>query len=124
VPGHADQKVRVGVVRVIVTGKLLELRLVLTPQYDDAGAPVTVFDMMGITHYPSLLDRENLKQYDVVRDEKGQVLESSTRAEGLRGATVGYQSFFPAPEDNVTKLDVTFPNGWATLNDVPVVRES
>lgn len=123
VPGHPDEKVRVGVASIMVSGKLMELRLVLTPQYDDAGSPVSVYDMMGLTHYPALLDRANLKQYDVVRDEKSQVLESSSSAEAAKGASVGYQTFFPAPEEKVSQVDVTFPNGWPTLTDVPVTYE-
>jgi len=125
-PG-TDDEVRIGVVGVFVTDEAMELRLVVTPGFDDDGEPVRVYDLLqnGTGVIPTtLIDRQNLKEYTVLREGSSRRYETDPlRIEAAAGETVGWQRFFAPPEDDIDVIDVKVHDRWPTFADVPLTDE-
>lgn len=125
VPGTEKDKVRIGVESIVVSGGTMELRLVVTPEYDDGGRAASVYDTFGEQMSVALIDRENLKEYQVLEADGGGrwYRTDPVYAKALPGQSVGYQSFFAAPEDDVTTVDVKLTDSWPVFEDVPLTFE-
>jgi len=125
VPGTESDKVRFGVESIVVSGRTMELRLVMTPEFDDGGSPASVYDALGTNTRISLIDRENLKQYEVLREDSGSgsFQNDLVYTKALPGQSVGFQAFFAAPEDEITTIDVRLADSWPVFEDVPLTFE-
>ncbi|MFD6179312.1 MULTISPECIES: hypothetical protein [unclassified Isoptericola] len=125
VPGTEDKKVRIGVESIVVSGPTTELRLVMTPEFDDGGRPASFYDATGEAPSLTLIDRENLKEYRVVEaDGGGRWFRSDpVFTTALPGQSVGYQAFFAAPEDDITTVDVKLAESMPVFEDVPLTFE-
>jgi len=125
VPGTEDKKVRFGVESIVVSGATMELRLVMTPEFDDGGRPASFYDATGEAPSLTLIDRENLKEYRVVEaDGGGRWFRSDpVFTTALPGQSVGYQAFFAAPEDDITTVDVKLAESMPVFEDVPLTFE-
>ncbi|PZR53527.1 hypothetical protein DNL40_08505 [Xylanimonas oleitrophica] len=123
VPGSRDDQVRVGIQRLAVEGDVMNLRLVLTPLYDNDGSAVSVFQMFDQTIGIVLIDRENLKEYRAVHWTAGTWSTDAVHAKAFEGESVGYQTWFAAPVDDIDTIDVQLHASWPVFEDVPIVRE-
>ncbi|MFE6968684.1 hypothetical protein [Isoptericola sp. NPDC057653] len=125
VPGTEDKKVRIGVESVVVSGRTTELRLVMTPEFDDGGQPASFYDATGEAPALTLIDRENLKEYSVLEADGGGRWYRSDPVftTALPGRSVGYQAFFAAPEDDITAVDVKLADSMPVFEDVPLTFE-
>ncbi|MFE7405357.1 hypothetical protein [Isoptericola sp. NPDC057559] len=125
VPGTEDKKVRIGVESVVVSGRTTELRLVMTPEFDDGGQPASFYDATGEAPALTLIDRENLKEYSVLEADGGGRWYRSDPVftTALPGQSVGYQAFFAAPEDDITAVDVKLADSMPVFEDVPLTFE-
>lgn len=125
VPGTEKDEVRFGVESITVSGRTMELRLVMTPEFDDGGGAASVYDALAADTQITLIDRENLKEYSVLRDDSGGVSFESdvVHTEALPGQSVGFQAIFAAPEDKITSIDVQLANSWPAFKDVPLTFE-
>lgn len=125
VPGTESDKVRFGVESIVVAGSTMELRLVMTPEFDDGGSAASVYDALGENTRISLIDRENLKEYGVLRDDSGgkTFQNNLVYTEALPGQSVAFQAFFAAPEDEISTIDVRLTDSWPVFEDVPLTFE-
>lgn len=121
----ADQKVRVGVEGIFVTDKTMELRMVFTPEenLDEVRANDITKNMYQEVSI-ALIDRENLKKYYVIKEIDGaQRYQTPSDAKARMGETVGYQIFYPAPVDDIDRVDIDLGNGLPIFEDVPLTFE-
>lgn len=125
VPGTESDKVRFGIESIVVSGRTMELRLVMTPEFDDGGRAASVYDALDRDTQITLIDRENLKEYRVLEaDGGGRWYESDVvKTKALPGQSVGYQAFYAAPEDDITTVDVKLASSWPVFEDVPLTFE-
>ncbi|MEN5072699.1 hypothetical protein ABE437_02695 [Isoptericola cucumis] len=125
VPGTEDDEVRFGIESIVVSGRTTELRLVMTPEFDDGGKAASFYDAVDRDTQITLIDRENLKEYRVLEaDGGGRWYESdAVHTKALPGQSVGYQAFFAAPEDDITTVDVKLADSWPVFEDVPLTFE-
>ena len=125
VPGTESDKVRFGIESIVVSDRTMELRLVMTPEFDDGGSAASVYDALGQNVSVALIDRENLKEYQVLQADGGGrwFRTDPIYAKALPGVSVGYQMFFAAPEDEITTIDVRLAESWPVFEDVPLTFE-
>lgn len=125
VPGTESDEVRFGIESVVVSGRTMELRLVMTPEFDDGGNAASVYDALGENVNITLIDRENLKEYRVLEADGGGrwFRTDPVYTEALPGQSVGYQVFFAAPEDEISTIDVRLTESWPVFEDVPLTVE-
>lgn len=125
VPGTESDEVRFGIESIVVSGRTMELRLVMSPEFDDGGNAASVYDALGENVNITLIDRENLKEYRVLEaDGGGRWFRSDpVYTEALPGGSVGYQVFFAAPEDDISAIDVRLADSWPVFEDVPLTVE-
>jgi hypothetical protein len=125
VPGTEADKVRFGIESIVVSERTMELRLVMTPEFDDGGRAASVYDALGQDTNIALIDRENLKEYHVLAaDGGGRWYRSDpVHTKALPGMPVGYQAFFAAPEDDISTIDVRLAESWPVFEDVPLTFE-
>jgi hypothetical protein len=125
VPGTESDEVRFGIESIVVSGRTMELRLVMTPEFDDGGGAASVYDALGENVNITLIDRENLKEYRVLEADGGGrwFRTDPVYTEALPGQSVGYQVFFAAPEDEISTIDVRLTESWPVFEDVPLTVE-
>jgi hypothetical protein len=125
VPGTEGDEVRFGIESIVVSDRTMELRLVMTPEFDDGGRAASVYDALGQDTNIALIDRENLKEYHVLAaDGGGRWYRSDpVHTKALPGMSVGYQAFFAAPEDEISTIDVRLAESWPVFEDVPLTFE-
>jgi hypothetical protein len=125
VPGTEADKVRFGIESIVVSDRTMELRLVMTPEFDDGGSAASVYDALGQHVNIVLIDRENLKEYEVLQADGGGrwFRTDPIHAKALPGVSVGYQMFFAAPEDEISTIDVRLADSWPVFEDVPLTFE-
>ncbi|WP_448630460.1 hypothetical protein [Cellulomonas soli] len=116
-------KVTIGVESLVVEGKTMELRLIVTPLFTsvDADETVSIYDTASGTNWsPTLTDRENLKQYFILSETGLRWQTDVVYSAAVSGASVRYQAWFAAPQDDVDTLDVMITDAWPQFEDVPV----
>lgn len=110
-------------------GRTMTLRLVFTPKLaskSDANAKVRLYDLFvgggGGNFDPSLLDRANLKKYNVIRSVGAQPLASDLNTGGPNNNSFEAWAVYAAPQDPVSTLEVSVKDLWPVFTDVPVTR--
>ncbi|MBT2224993.1 hypothetical protein [Nonomuraea sp. NEAU-A123] len=100
-------------------GKLLDLVLSITPHSEKGETYISVEEFTGAGPTAiTLVDSVNLKRYLVVRDSQDQPLQPAYWILKMEEAAIRTYTF-PAPEGDVTSLDVSI-GGWPPFRDVPV----
>lgn len=123
-PNHPGEEIRIGVESIIVTEQTMELRLVITPLFDEG--PVSVLDLLenGTGVVPgTLIDRVNLKEYVVLTDGPNRYETNGRLVEAVEGQTVAFQRFFAPPEDDIDVIDVKVHDALPVFEDVPLTFE-
>lgn len=125
VPGTTGQQLRVGIESLTVRDGVTELRLVLTPQWD--GSDIRIYTMLGaqgdVLEGLKLIDIPNLKEYQTLRAGGSRWTTDPYWGGTEGGQPVGFQAFFPAPEDEVDSFDVVINPSWPAFEAVPLTRE-
>ena len=120
-----DDTVEVGVVSLVVTGKVATLNLVMTPRFKSVPADraVSIYDIYENNVFgPYLLDLANLKRYDVVRSGPKEFASDSVHTETVNGTPMSAYAVFAAPQDGATAVDVHIADWWPAFKAVPVQR--
>ncbi|RYV52211.1 hypothetical protein [Pengzhenrongella frigida] len=114
----------VGVESLVVEGKTMTLRLVVSPTFDSqpTSETVTFLEAFNDTFRPVLLDRTNLKQYSIVGDQTGVGLKTDMHAEVMNGGSALAWFVFAAPEDDIETIDLQLDSSWPEIRDVPITR--
>lgn len=108
-------------------GKTMTLRVVLTPKLSSKtpDAQVRVYDLFAgttVNFSPYLLDRRNLKRYDVIRSAAFQPMSSGLTPGAVNGNSIETWAVYAAPQDPVSSLEVDVRDNWAPFTNVPVTR--
>jgi len=120
-----DNSLQVGVLSLQVEDEVMRLELALTP--DVAGVSdsqrLRLYDLRFFYDDPSLMDRENLKRYEVVNAGAGTTYESDTfETQTVNGRAMRVYYYFAAPEDDIDSIDVVLSDGYPAFTDVPITR--
>lgn len=120
-----DEKVRVGIESIVVTDDTMELRMLFSPEENvDELRFVDITRNMYSTVDVNLIDRENLKIYSVLEEiDGGGLYQSPSDTKARTGETVGFQIFYPAPEDGIDTVDVDLGTSLPIFEDVPLTFE-
>lgn len=125
-PGTEDT-VTIGVHSLVVDGKTMTLKLVMTPDFSSVSdnETVSIYDMKGSGagyFNPQLVDRKNLKEYAVVRDGPTQWASNSVDTETTNGEPVIWWGVYAAPEDDIDTFDLRVLPGVPEFTNVPITR--
>jgi len=120
-----DEKVRVGIESIVVADDTMELRMLFSPEENvDELRFVDITRNMYSTVDVNLIDRENLKSYSVLEEiDGGGLYQSPSDTTARTGETVGFQIFYPAPEDDIDSIDVDLGSSLPIFEDVPLTFE-
>ena len=120
-----DAEATVGLVSLVQTGKVTELRVVLTPSFPEAeeGERISIYDMFGKDVLPTVWDVPGMRSYNVLSDTGRDFETDVVRADAANGESVLYQAFFPAFEGRPETVDLVLHSAWPTFEDVPVTYE-
>jgi len=120
-----EQKVRVGIESIVVNDDTMELRMVFSPEENvDELRFVDITKNMYSEVDVNLFDRDNLKRYSVLEEIDGaKRYQSPSDTKARAGETVGFQIFYPAPEDDIDVIDVELGTSLPIFEDVPLAFE-
>lgn len=125
-PGTQDS-VKIGVQSLVVDGKTMILKMVLTPDVTSASdnEAISIYDMTGGgSSYidPKLVDRENLKEYSLISDHADQWSTDIVTTDATNGQPVIWWGVYAAPEDDITSVDLRVMPGVPEFTNVPIQR--
>src|SRR5690625_5211411 len=104
-PG-TDDEVKVGILPLEVKGDIMIMRLIFTPDFDSAGddeliAMDEMYPDNSFKFLPTLVDYQNLKQYEMLSNT-GQYWQPSTRSlETVNGEPVDWWGVYAARENDI-----------------------
>ncbi len=124
-PENPQDTVDFGLQSLTVEGSIATLRLVVTPHFksESADKAISLYDI----YKPSvlacyLLDRKNLKRYDIVRNGPTLFASDSVDTKTVNGTPMAAYAVFAAPQDEVPTIDVFMADYWPEFQNVPVKR--
>ena len=117
-------QVTVGLHDLQVQGEVMRLDLSFTPE-GGRSSSYSLWDLAGNSRVlPLLNDRENLKQYSVLRggptDWSSETDASGTKIES--GQTLMYYAYYAAPEDDIDTINISVIDGLVEFADVEIQR--
>lgn len=126
-PKSPEDKVTFGVLSLTVKGKVMELRLAVTPDFASTSKSDTVrlFDSMSDTSFaPTLVDLDNLKEYSVIvaTGSGPRWLSNDVETISQNGTPMLAYAYFAAPEDDIDDIDVRVTDFWPAFTNVPITR--
>lgn len=120
-----EDEVTIGVQSLRIDGAVMELRLVVTPNFTSVedGETVSLYDILEQgTFWPTLLDLENLKEYSIIRDGSTPWGSESVDTETVNGTPMLVFAVFAAPQDDIDTVDVSIRGVWPSFTDVPIEK--
>jgi len=120
-----EDTVEFGLQSLTVEGSIATLRLVVTPRFksESADETISLFDVYTPSVLPFyLLDRKNLKRYDIVRNGPKLFASDSGSTETVNGTPMAAYAVFAAPQDEAPTIDVFMADYWPEFKNVPVKR--
>lgn len=123
-PGTKDHT-KFGVHSLVVDGDTMKLTVVMTPDFSSRSASETVslFDMTGSSSpSPVLIDRENLKEYSVIRDGPTSWAADAVYTKVTNGEPAVWWGVYAAPEDDIDTVDIRVMDGMPEFTKVPIQR--
>ncbi len=120
-----EDEVTIGVQSLQVDGEVMQLRLVVTPNFTSVedGETVSLYDILEQgTFRPSLLDLENLKEYSIIRDGSTPWGSDSVDTQAVNGTPMLVFAVFAAPQDDIDTVDVSIREVWPSFTGVPIER--
>ncbi|WP_043504007.1 hypothetical protein [Georgenia sp. SUBG003] len=125
VPG-SDDSATIGVHSLVVEGAVMTLRLVFTPDFSSVSdaEEVNIYDIVGHAgrFAPTLVDRENLKEYDVVGGAPTEWSSDTVHTMVTNGEPVVWWGVYAAPEDDIDTVDIRVLDELPEFTDVPITR--
>ena len=124
-PKNPQDTVEFGLQSLTVEGSIATLRLVVTPRFksESADETISLFDIYGAVNGGIyLLDRKNLKRYDVVRNGPKKFESDSVDTKTVNGTPMAVYAVFAAPQDEIATIDVFVADYWPAFKNVPVKR--
>lgn len=120
---NPDDTTTIGVQSLTVEGKTMVLRLVVTPDFASVSDSdvVRLYDAFDDEYHPTLIDRENLKEYYVINDS-GTRFQAPESRETPNGTPTLAWFVFAAPEDDIETIDLFVQPDWPELLDIPITR--
>jgi hypothetical protein len=122
---NPEDKVTVGLQSLVVDGQVMTLTAVVTPDFSSVSdsQPVSLYDILERDAFrPTLLDRENLKEYSVINDGATWWESDAVDTQAPNGSPMRVFATFAAPEDDIDIVDVSFRNVWTPFTHVPIER--
>lgn len=121
---------KVSVLSLQEEGDFMTLRIAFTPtfasvaddEYIDNWDLTQQLDMSAFESDIVLLDRQNLKEYSVIRGEPGAMASSTGDVEILNGSTWVWWGTFAKPQDEVATLDLRVSDMMPEFTDIPITR--
>ncbi|HEX8498225.1 MAG TPA: hypothetical protein VF661_13590 [Actinomycetales bacterium] len=118
VPTEPTDKVKVAVTELTVSGEVMTLRLQVTPTLASKG-PNEAVNLYDFTRGQRifLLDRANLKRYDLVNGAggAGSLQSDVVLNKTLNGTALSWWGVYAAPEDDIDSLELYVLDAWAPL---------
>lgn len=124
-PENPQDTVEFGLQSLTVEGSIATLKLVVTPRFtsESADEVISLFDIYSPNVVPFyLLDRKNLKRYDIVRSGPKVFASDSVGTETVNGTPMAAYAVFAAPQDEIATIDVFMADYWPEFKNVPVKR--
>jgi hypothetical protein len=125
VPGSEDNAT-IGVHSLVVNGDVMTLRLVFTPDFSSVSdsEAVSVYDIVGHAgrFAPMLVDRENLKEYDIVGGAPTEWTSDTVYTEVTNGDPMVWWGVYAAPEDDIDTVDIRVLDELPEFTGVPITR--
>ncbi|PFG40748.1 hypothetical protein ATJ97_3282 [Georgenia soli] len=125
VPGSEDTAT-IGVHSLVVDGDVMTLRLVLTPEFSSVSdtEAVSVHDIVGHAgrFAPMLVDREHLKEYDIVGGGPTEWTSDNVYTKVTNGEPMVWWGVYAAPQDDIDTVDVRVLDELPEFTDVPITR--
>ena len=125
-PENPQDTIDFGLQSLTVEGSIATLRLVVTPRFKSESADETISlnDIYGTGRYLGfyLLDRKNLKRYNVVRSGPTEFASDELVTKTVNGTPMAVYAVFAAPQDEVPTIDVFMADYWPEFKNVPVKR--
>lgn len=120
---NPDDTTTIGVQSLTVEGKTMVLRLVVTPDFASVSDSdvVRLYDAFDDEYRPRLIDRENLKEYAVIKASGTDFAAPYTRETPNGTPTLAWFAF-AAPEDDIETIDLLVQPDWPELLDIPITR--
>lgn len=123
-PGTKD-KVTFGVQSLEVQGETMKLTLVLTPHFTSVSESKTlpIYELTGEGALdPLLIDRENLKEYSVIRQLSDLWTVDRLHTKTTNGEPVIWWGMYAAPEDEIDEVDLRLFGDMPEFTKVPIER--
>lgn len=117
--------VKIAVTALQVQDRVMRLELAVTPQRATLSATErqSVFDLRLYFDNPALVDRGNLKRYDVLSAGPGKSYESDpVETKTVNGRAMRVYYYYAAPQDDIDKIDVVVSDSYPAFTDVPISR--
>lgn len=123
-PESPQDQLTLGVQSLRVQGKVMVLRMVVTPHL--ASQPptesVSLFKALGDHLFrPTLVDRTNLKEYSPIGSGQTWVSDE-IEVSAVNGSPMPAWAYFAAPQDDISVIDLRLSDGWPGFTDVPIER--
>lgn len=123
-PGTEDAAT-FGVHSLVVEDEVMMLYLTFTPDFESVSNndTVSVYDTSGSRKFqPTLIDRDNLKEYSLISDTGQDWSAGSLEVEATNGDTAVWWGVYAAPEDDIDTFDLRIFDDMSEFTDVPVSR--
>jgi hypothetical protein len=127
-PDTPDDRVTIGIQSLRVEGPTMVLRYIVTPDYESLSDSdmVSLYDIWtngGLDASGRLIDRENLKEYKVIRGGPGESWASdNVEVKTTNGTPAHAFAVFAAPEDDIDTVNIRMSEIWPEFTDVPITR--
>jgi hypothetical protein len=125
VPG-GDDTATIGVHSLVMDGDVMTLRLVFTPEFSSVSDTdaVSVYDIVGHAgrFAPMLVDRENLKEYDIVGGSPTEWTSDTVYTKVTNGDPMVWWGVYAAPQDDIDTVDIRVLDELPEFTDVPITR--
>jgi hypothetical protein len=122
---NPEDEVTVGVRSLRVEGRVMTLRLTVTPRFASASDSddISLYDVWERSVFaPTLIDMDNLKEYRVIRDGPATWSSDSVDNRTVNGHPMEVYAVFAAPEDDIDSFDLRVADWWQPFDDIPVER--
>ncbi len=122
---NPEDTVEFGLQSLTVEGSIATLRVVVTPRFksESADETISLYDIYEPNVLPFyLLDRKNLKRYDIVRNGPKLFASDEGNTETVNGTPMAAYAVFAAPQDEIPTIDVFMADYWPEFKNVPVKR--
>jgi hypothetical protein len=107
-PGRPRDRLRIGVQSLRVAGKVMVLRVVVTPHFASVSSDtvLSLWDALGHDVFrPRLIHGINLKEYSAIGDGDPWV-SSELDVRAVNGSPMLAWAYFAAPQDNILTVDI------------------